>query len=149
MTVQNVKLKGYLWRSIITVWSIRSAVFIEIPMEKVSHFVSAIETLLNELDNGKTTIIAGDINIDTIKSTSNDDIICYMVSMMAYYYLPYITLSSRITKLPTTSIYHIFTNKADKAKILNALCDLCYCEINDQMRWTCISMKLTGNFNHN
>ena len=55
------------------------------PNGNVSHFVSALELLLNVLDNGKTTIIAGDMNIDIIKFT-NIDVISYMTTMMAYKY---------------------------------------------------------------
>ena len=41
------------------------------PNGNVSHFVSALELLLNDLDNGRTTIIAGDMNIDIIKHRRN------------------------------------------------------------------------------
>ena len=95
------------------------------PNGNVSHFVSDLELLLNELDNGGTTIIAGDVNIDIIKFT-NIDVISCMTTMMAYEYLPFITLPSRITQLWTTCIDHIFMKKSHRAKILNTLCGLFY-----------------------
>ena len=49
------------------------------PNGNVSHFVSALELLLNELDNCRTTIIAGDMNKDIIKFT-NIDVISYMTT---------------------------------------------------------------------
>ena len=52
------------------------------PNGNVSHFVSAQELLLNELDNGRTTIIAGDMNIYIIKF-KNIDVISYMTTMIA------------------------------------------------------------------
>ena len=102
------------------------------PNGNVSHFVSALELLLNDLDNGRTTIIAGDMNIHIIKFT-NIDVISYMTTMMAYKYQPYITLPSRITQLSTTCIDHIFMKKSNKAKILNTLCGLYYCDISDHL----------------
>ena len=102
------------------------------PDGNISHFVSALELLLNDLDNGKTTIIAGDMNIDIIRFT-NIDVISYMTTMMANKNLPYITLPSRITLLSTTCINHIFMKKPHKAKILNTLCGLFYCDISDHL----------------
>ena len=94
--------------------------------------MSVLELLLNELDNGRTTIIAEDMNIDIIKFT-NIDAITYMTTMMAFKYLLYITLPSRITHLSTTCIDHIFMKKSQKAKILNTLCGLFYCDISDHL----------------
>ena len=84
------------------------------PNGNVSHFVSALKLLLNDLDNGRTTIIAGDLDIDIMKFT-NIHVISYMTTMMAYKYFPYITLPSRITQLSTTCIDHIFMKKSHKA----------------------------------
>ena len=44
------------------------------------------------------------MNIDIIKFT-NIDVICYMTTMMAYKYLPYMTLPSRITAIYTLLWY--------------------------------------------
>ena len=62
------------------------------PNENASHFVSVLERLLNETDNGRTSIIEGNMNINIIEFT-NIDVISYMATMMAYKYLPYITLT--------------------------------------------------------
>ena len=82
------------------------------PYGNVSHFVSALELFLNELDNGRTTILVGDMNIIDIIKFANIDVIFYMTTMMTYKYLPYITLPSRITLLSTACIDHIFMKKS-------------------------------------
>ena len=68
------------------------------PNGKVSHCVSALERLLNELNNGRTTIIAGDIDIDIV-NVKNIDVIYFMTTMVAYKYLP-----SSITQLSNIAI---------------------------------------------
>ena len=72
----------------------------------VSHFVSALECVLH-INETRATVLAGDMNIDSIKF-SNEDVMSYMSTLMSFKYLPYITLPSRITQLSTTCIDHIF-----------------------------------------
>ena len=38
------------------------------PNGNVSHFISDLEIVLNQVDNDKTTVVTGDINIDIIKN---------------------------------------------------------------------------------
>ena len=40
------------------------------PNGKVPHFITDLETVLNKIDNSKTTILAGDMNIDITKLSS-------------------------------------------------------------------------------
>ena len=47
------------------------------PNGNVSHFVSALECALHTIDTNRTTILAGDINIDIIKF-SNEDVVSYV-----------------------------------------------------------------------
>ena len=65
------------------------------PNRNVSHFISDLETVLNQVDNDKKTVLTSDISIDIIKF-SNEDVVTYMTTLMSYGYLPYITISSRI-----------------------------------------------------
>ena len=80
------------------------------PSGNVSHFVSPSETILTKLDDRKNVILAGDMNIDLIKYT-NENVVSYMSTMIAYRYLPYVTLPTRITQFSTTYIDHIFVKK--------------------------------------
>ena len=66
------------------------------PNGKLTHFISDPETILNQMDNNRTTVLAGDMNIDFIKF-SNEDVVSYITTLMPYGYLPYITIPSRIT----------------------------------------------------
>ena len=69
------------------------------PNGNVSHFITGLEMVLNQIDNDKTTVLAGDMNIAIIKF-SNEDV--------SYGYLPYITIPFRITNFSMTCIDHIF-----------------------------------------
>ena len=71
------------------------------PNGKVPHFITDLETVLNKIDNDKTTVSAGDMNIDIIK-LSDDDVVSYMATLMSYPFLPYVTLRSRITNFSMT-----------------------------------------------
>ena len=52
------------------------------PDGKVPHFITDLETVLNKIDNGKTTVLDGDMNIDIIKF-SNEDVVSYMTTLMS------------------------------------------------------------------
>ena len=99
------------------------------PSGNVSHFVSALETTL---DDRKNSILAGDMNIDLIKYT-NENVASYMSTMMSYRYLPYLTLSTRITQFSTTCIDHIFMKRSNKEKVLSTLCGMFYCNISNHL----------------
>ena len=100
------------------------------PNGYVSHFVSALECVLHKIDTNRTTILAGDINIDIMKF-SNVDVVSYVSTLMSFKYIPYITVPSRITQLSTTCIDHMFMKLL--RKILNAVSGLFYCEITDHL----------------
>ena len=102
------------------------------PSGNVSHFISDLEIVLNQVDNDKTTVLTGDINIDIIKF-SNEDVVTYMTTLMSYGYLPYITIPSRITYSSMTCIDHIFIRLARREKVLNILSGLFYCDISDHL----------------
>ena len=83
------------------------------PNGKVQHFITNLETVLNKIDNGKTTVLAGDVNIDIIKF-SNEDVVSYMTTLMSYRFLQYVTLPSRITYFSMTCMDHIFVRLSHK-----------------------------------
>ena len=102
------------------------------PNDNVSHFVSGLECVLHKINTNRTTILAGDINIDIIKF-SNEEVMSYMSTLMSFKYPPYITVPSRITQLSTTCIDHIFMKTSHKDKVLNIMSGLFYCEITDHL----------------
>ena len=102
------------------------------PNGNVSHFISDLEAVLNHIDNDKTTVSAGDMNIDIIKF-SNEDVVSYVTTLMSYGYLPYITLPSRITDFSMTCFDHIFVRLNRREKELNILSGLFYCDISDHL----------------
>ena len=102
------------------------------PNGNVSHFISDLEAVLNHIDNDKTTVLVGDMNIDIIKF-SNEDVVSYVTTLMSYGYLPYITLPSRITDFSMTCIDHIFVRLNRREKVLNILSGLFYCDISDHL----------------
>ena len=102
------------------------------PNGNVSHFISDLEAVLNQIDNDKTTVLAGDMNIDIIKF-SNEDVVSYVTTVMSYGYLPYITFPSRITDFSMTCIDYIFVRLNRKEKVLNILSGLFYCDISDHL----------------
>ena len=89
------------------------------PNGNVSHFVSALECVLHKINSTRTTVLAGDTNIDII-NFSNEDVMSYM----SFKYLPYITIPSHITQLSTTCIDHIFMKTSHKDKVLDIMSGL-------------------------
>ena len=135
-TVAIYRSHMYMWQNLWTQFS--ESLFIEFhykgsaynvcgvyrhPNGKVPHFITDLETVLNKIDNGKTTVLAGDINIDIIKF-SNEDVVSYMTTLMSYRFLPYVTLPSRITNLSMTCIDHIFIRLSHKDKAVNMISGL-------------------------
>ena len=102
------------------------------PNGNVSHFVAALECVLHKINTKRTTVLAGDMNIDIIKF-SNEDVMFYMSTLMSFKYLPYITVPSRITQLSTMCIDHIFMKTSQKDKVLNVMSGLFYCDITDYL----------------
>ena len=102
------------------------------PNGNVSHFISDLEAVLDQIGNDKTTVLAGDMNIEIIKF-SNEDVVSYVTTLISYGYLPYITLPSRITDFSMTFIDHIFVRLKRREKVLNILSGLFYCDISDHL----------------
>ena len=102
------------------------------PNGNVYNFVAALECVLHKINTNRTTVLAGDMNIDIIKF-SNEDVMSYMSTLMSFKYLPYITVPSRITQLSATCIDHIFIKTSHKDKVLNIMSGLLYCDITDYL----------------
>ena len=99
------------------------------PNGNVSHFIFDLEAVLNQIENDKTTVLAGDIDIDIMKF-SNEDVVSYVTTLMFYGYLPYITLPSPID-FSMTCIDHIFVRLNRRERVLNILNGFFYCDISD------------------
>ena len=102
------------------------------PNRNVSHFISDLEEVLNQIDNGKTMVLTGDMNIDII-NFSNEDVVSYVNTLMSYGYLPYITLPSRKTDFSMTGIDHIFVRLNRREKVHSKLSGFFYCDISDHL----------------
>ena len=96
------------------------------PNGNASHFVAAPECELHKINTNRTTVLAGDMNIDIIKF-SNEDVMLYMSTLMYFKYLPNTTVPSRIAQLSTTYIDHIFMKTSQKDELL------IYCDITDHL----------------
>ena len=88
--------------------------------------------MLNQIDNDKTTVLAGHMNIDIIKF-SKEDVVSCVTTLMSYGYLPYITLPSRIKDFSMTCIDHIFIRLNRRENVLNILSGLFYCDLSDHV----------------
>ena len=84
------------------------------PNVNVSHFISDLESLLNQTDNDLTTV--RHMNIDIVK-LSIEDVVSYVTTLMPYGYLPYIKIQCCITYFSMTCI--------------DILSGLFYCDIID------------------
>ena len=82
---------------------------------KVINFKSDLSTILNQWDNNRTTVLAGDMNID-IMNFSTEEVVSYMTTLMSYGYLPYITIPSRIAHHSMTCIDHFFIKLSGREK---------------------------------
>ena len=73
--------------------------------------------VLNQIENDKTALLAGNMNIDIMKFP-NEDVVSYVTTLMSYGYLPYITIPSRITNFSITCIDQIFVRLCRREKYL-------------------------------
>ena len=102
------------------------------PNGNVSHFTTDLDLVLNQIGNDKTTVLAGDMNIDITKF-SNEDVVSYVTTLMSFGYLPYITIPSHLTNFLMMYIDHIFLRLSCREKILNIISGLFYCDISDHL----------------
>ena len=67
--------------------------------------------VLNQTENDKTVVLAGDMNIDIMKFP-NGDVVSYVTTLMSYGYLLHLTIPSRITSFSITCIDHILISRS-------------------------------------
>ena len=86
------------------------------PNGNIKHFVEDLERTLININGNASCILAGNMNIDIIKF-ENEGTMNYLTTLFSCRFLPYITLSSRITSFSATCIDHIFVRIADKNRV--------------------------------
>ena len=103
------------------------------PGGNLDHFVTDLENSLQQVNENKTCIVAGDINIDIIKYDDHK-VLNYLTAFLSKRYLPYITLPTRISfNRPTgptaTCIDHIFIRFSNATSRLSTYSGMLYSDI--------------------
>ena len=76
------------------------------PNSNIEHFVKSLDRQLNKIDKKPTCILAGDINIDLLK-TQNNNVNKYIETLLEFNFTPCITIPTRLTETSATVIDHI------------------------------------------
>ena len=112
------------------------------PNGKVTHFVSDMNSLLNQLDTKRSFIWAGDINIDLIKYKESSTLE-YCTSLMAMGGMPLISLPTRITDHSATCIDHVFVKPAKDVEITSGIL---FADLSDHLpTFICIKHSIANN----
>ena len=101
------------------------------PNTDLLSFNADILDLLKDIDNKKfqSIAIAGDFNLDLIKSNTHSATGEFLHNLMSYSFLPAICIPTRITEFSTTLIDNIFVN--NKNPVTNAI--VIYSDISDHL----------------
>ena len=84
-------------------------VYIDIQNGRIAYFVHDLENSLSKIASDRRVVIVGDLNIDVIRFSENEDTLrLYVTTLLFYKYLPYITMPTRITSHSATCIDHNF-----------------------------------------
>ena len=104
------------------------------PNGSIQHFLTNLEDILSKISNKHTAIITGDINIDLIKFSMEDNY-QYISTLMSYGYLPYITLPTHNTDFSAICIDHIFIRDASRysERHTEISAGILYCDITDHL----------------
>ena len=103
------------------------------PNGRVAHFVHDLENSLSKKAPDRRVMIAGDMHIDVIRVSENEDTLLYVTTLLSYKYLPYITMPTRITPHSATCIDHIFVKNPTNDAITNTISGIFYCDITDHL----------------
>ena len=76
------------------------------PNGNIDHFVESLNRQISKVDKNSTCIIAGDVNIDLIK-TNNKKVNSYTDTLLEQNFIPCISIPSRFTEISATLIDHI------------------------------------------
>jgi hypothetical protein len=117
------------------------------PNGNVNHFISAIENTITAIGSKYISFIAGDINIDLIKTDCIQSYDEYLKVMLCNQFTPTITLPTRITENSLTLIDHIFVRLPAQLLSNDIKAGNLYCDISDHLpNFCCVEIKpnLTG-----
>ena len=79
------------------------------PNQNILEFTSALENNLDKISKGNVPcIIAGDINIDFLKITTNKQTENYLNALLTHNFTPTLLLPTRLTRTSTTAIDHFY-----------------------------------------
>ena len=100
----------------------------------IQHFLINLEDTMSKISTKHTAIITGDMNKDLIKYSMEDNY-QYISTLMAYGYLPYITLPTRITDFSASCIDHIFIRDTSRysERHTEISAGILYCDITDHL----------------
>ena len=102
------------------------------PGGNLSHFGSALHYVMDKIDDKRTLIVAGDINIDLLRY-NEPKIQDYLTLMLSENLLPYICLPTRITSHSATCIDHIFVRTSKLMKNTKFNSGILYSDISDHL----------------
>ena len=76
------------------------------PNGNIEHFANSLDRQLHKIDKKPTCILAGDINIDLVK-TQNNNVNKYNEKLLEFNFTPCINIPTRLTEISATIIDHI------------------------------------------
>ncbi len=118
------------------------------PNGNVTHFVEALETVLDSFTSNCLAYFVGDINIDLLKHDTCPTYDNYLTAMLSHRFLPTITLPTRLTDNTLTLIDHIFVRLPDHLISTTIQSGNLYCDISDHLPNFCLISNdtvITGN----
>ena len=104
------------------------------PNGNTPYFINDLETAIGKLKDNVTVILAGDINIDSIKF-ENEQTMAYLTTLLSNRFFPFITLPTGITDFSATCIDHIFVKPGGHVKqnISEIYSGIFHCDISDHL----------------
>ena len=105
------------------------------PRTTIENYTTILKDLLDKIGNSrsnhKSCYLAGDFNIDLLKSDNNENISSFFNSLLSYSYFPTIIKPTRITDTTATLIDNIYTNVFDVVNNLQT--GILYTDISDHL----------------
>ena len=101
------------------------------PKTNIDSYSDVFTELLDKLHDPKNCYIAGDFNIDLLKSDSNVETNAFVDTLLSYSFFPTITKPTRITRESATLIDNIYTNAFDQS--INNVNGILYTDISDHL----------------
>jgi len=102
------------------------------PKTSIDNYINLINTTLNNLDKSSMNCyIAGDYNIDLLKTDKDENSSNFFNDLLSYSFFPTIVKPTRITDTSATLIDNIYTNAFDK--IDKSQSGILYTDISDHL----------------